>query len=61
MINRLDRAGVYTCVAHGIDRAIACLEGWGLLKGKASLRAESWDRMWQKPFDLTDSEKAELD
>jgi hypothetical protein len=33
MLDRLRRAGVFTCVAHGLDRALAVLEAWGLLKG----------------------------
>jgi hypothetical protein len=28
-------AGGYACAAHGLDRAIACLESWGLLIGRA--------------------------
>lgn len=34
MLDRLDRAGVFCCVAHGLDRALAVLEAWGLLKGR---------------------------
>jgi VRR-NUC domain len=34
MLARLDRAGVFTCVAHGLDRAIAVLESWNLLHGR---------------------------
>ena len=36
MINRLDKAGVFTAVCHGLDRCLACLEAWALLKGKVS-------------------------
>mgnify|MGYP001613861680 CR=1 FL=1 len=28
-------AGAFTCVAEGLDRALAVLEMWGLLRGKA--------------------------
>jgi hypothetical protein len=34
MLNRLSEAGVYTCVCHGLDRAIAVLEDWQLLRGR---------------------------
>jgi len=29
----MERAGAYTCVAEGLDRALAVLEAWGLLRG----------------------------
>ena len=29
-------AGAFTAVAEGLDRALACLEAWGLLKGRVS-------------------------
>ncbi len=29
----MERAGAFTCVAEGLDRALAVLEQWGLLKG----------------------------
>jgi hypothetical protein len=32
---RFNEAGGHTCVAEGVDRAIACLESWGLLVGRA--------------------------
>jgi len=35
-IAALDRAGAYTCIAYGLDRALAVLEQWGLLKGKVA-------------------------
>jgi hypothetical protein len=35
MLNRLSEAGCYTAVAHGLDRAIAVLEDWQLLRGSA--------------------------
>jgi hypothetical protein len=36
MLARLGSAGVYTCVAHGLDRALKVLEAWGLLWGASS-------------------------
>jgi len=32
---RFSEAGGHTCIAEGLDRAIACLESWGLLVGRA--------------------------
>lgn len=32
----MERAGAFTCLAEGIDRAIAVLESWGLLRGRAN-------------------------
>jgi hypothetical protein len=34
MLERLSQAGCYTAVAHGVDRAVAILEAWELLKGR---------------------------
>lgn len=34
MIARLDRAGVFTAVCHGLDRCLAVLESWQLLRGR---------------------------
>jgi hypothetical protein len=34
MLERLSQAGVFTAVAHGLDRAVAILEAWELLKGR---------------------------
>jgi len=31
----LEAAGAYTAVAEGVDRALATLEAWGLLRGRA--------------------------
>src|SRR5262245_46461571 len=31
----LSEAGAFTCVAVGLDRALACLEAWGLLRGRS--------------------------
>jgi hypothetical protein len=38
MLDRLSKAGVAVAVCHGVDRAIAVLEGWQLLRGKAQTR-----------------------
>jgi len=35
-IAALREAGAFTCIAEGLDRALAVLEGWGLLLGRAS-------------------------
>jgi hypothetical protein len=35
-IAAMEAAGAFTCIAEGLDRALACLEGWGLLKGRVS-------------------------
>jgi hypothetical protein len=35
-IAALRKAGAFTCVAEGLDRALKTLESWGLLKGRAS-------------------------
>jgi hypothetical protein len=29
----MERAGAFTCLAEGLDRALSVLEGWGLLRG----------------------------
>jgi hypothetical protein len=34
-IAAMERAGAYCAIAEGLDRAIACLEGWGILRGRA--------------------------
>jgi hypothetical protein len=36
MLTRLKDAGVLTAVCHGVDKAIAVLEGWQLLTGHAA-------------------------
>jgi hypothetical protein len=33
-IAALREAGAFTCIAEGLDRAVATLEAWGLLRGK---------------------------
>ena len=35
-IAAMEKAGAYTCVAEGLDRALAALEQWELLRGRAS-------------------------
>src|SRR5262245_25961476 len=35
-IAAMEAAGAYTCTAEGLDRALAVLEAWGLLRGRAS-------------------------
>ena len=32
----MEAAGAFTCIAEGLDRALACLEGWQLLRGRVS-------------------------
>jgi hypothetical protein len=34
-IAAMEAAGAYCCVAEGLDRAIACLEAWELLRGRS--------------------------
>jgi hypothetical protein len=33
-LSDMERAGAYTCLAEGLDRALKTLEAWGLLRGK---------------------------
>ena len=33
-LSDMDRAGAYTCLTEGLDRALAVLEGWQLLRGR---------------------------
>jgi hypothetical protein len=35
-IAALREAGAFTAIAEGLDRALACLESWGLLRGAQS-------------------------
>jgi hypothetical protein len=35
-IAAMEAAGAYCCIAEGLDRALAVLEQWGLLKGAPS-------------------------
>ena len=36
VLGRLEKAGAYTAICHGLDPAIRVLEAWGLLRGKAT-------------------------
>ncbi len=33
-LSDMERAGAYTCLAEGLDRALKVLETWGLLRGR---------------------------
>jgi hypothetical protein len=35
-ISKMEAAGAFCCVAEGLDRALAVLETWGLLRGHVS-------------------------
>jgi hypothetical protein len=35
-IAAMEAAGAFTAIAEGLDRALACLEAWGLLRGQVS-------------------------
>jgi hypothetical protein len=35
-IAAMEAAGAFTAITEGLDRALACLEAWGLLRGRAS-------------------------
>jgi hypothetical protein len=35
-IAAMEAAGAYCCIVEGLDRALAVLEGWGLLRGRVS-------------------------
>jgi len=35
-IAAMEAAGAFTAIAQGLDRALAILEAWGLLRGRAS-------------------------
>jgi hypothetical protein len=35
-IAALEKAGAHTCIAEGLDRALAVLEQWGLLRGRVA-------------------------
>ena len=34
-IDRINAAGGFAAIAHGLDAALACLTTWGLLRGTA--------------------------
>jgi hypothetical protein len=33
-IAAMEAAGAFTCIAEGLDRALACLEAWGVILGR---------------------------
>lgn len=35
-IERIRNAGAHACICYGLDRALRCLEAWGLLVGEAA-------------------------
>jgi hypothetical protein len=35
-IEAIRTAGGHACICYGLDRALACLEAWGILKGHAA-------------------------
>jgi hypothetical protein len=35
-VDNIRNAGGFACVCEGLDRALKCLETWGILKGKAA-------------------------
>jgi hypothetical protein len=35
-VESIRNAGGFACIAEGLDRALNCLETWGLLRGKAA-------------------------
>lgn len=37
-LNALERAGATVTVCNSLDQAVAVLEGWGVLRGRAALR-----------------------
>ena len=45
----MEAAGAHTAVAIGIDQALATLEGWGLLRGKAFLAGQPMERPAKSP------------
>jgi hypothetical protein len=36
VVAAMEAAGAYCCIAEGLDRALAVLEAWGLLRGRIS-------------------------
>jgi hypothetical protein len=34
-ITAMEAAGAFTAIAEGLDRALACLEAWGLVRGRS--------------------------
>lgn len=39
----MDRQGAFTALAEGLDRALACLEAWGLLRGRTHMERKAED------------------
>jgi len=39
-IAAMEAAGALCCIAEGLDRALAALEAWGLLRGQASITTD---------------------
>lgn len=39
-ISAMEAAGAICCIAEGLDRALAVLEVWGLLRGQASITTD---------------------
>lgn len=35
-VSEINNAGGFACIVHGLDRALACLEMWGLLRGQTA-------------------------
>jgi hypothetical protein len=35
-VENIRNAGGFACICHGLDRALACLETWGIIKGVAA-------------------------
>lgn len=40
-MDAMDEAGAFVCIAEGLDRALAVLEAWGLLRGRTSISRET--------------------
>lgn len=40
-MDAMDEAGAFVCIAEGLDRALAVLEAWGILRGAASISRET--------------------
>lgn len=36
VVERIRDAGGFACICHGLDRALRCLEMWGILRGQAA-------------------------
>lgn len=40
-MDAMDEAGAFVCIAEGLDRALAVLEAWGILRGTTSVARET--------------------